>query len=139
MSSETKHQARSSSHSPTTDPETQPQILDSTIVYPEGGLDAWLVVLGAWSGLTASLGLYNTTGVFSVVISKVLLPDDSSSTLGWIFSVYAFVTWLCGVQIGPTFDAMGPRVLILAGSVCTLVGMLALSFCTGEYPHLSCA
>lgn len=27
------------------------------VTYPEGGLRAWLVVLGAWSGLTASLGV----------------------------------------------------------------------------------
>ena len=105
---------------------------DSEITYPEGGRDAWLVVLGAWCGLTSSLGIYNTTGVFEVVISRVLLPDASSSSLGWIFSVYAFVNWVCGVQVGPTFDAMGPRVLILAGSICTLVGIFTLSVSTGK-------
>jgi hypothetical protein len=116
--------------------------LDDEITYPEGGRDAWLVVFGAWCGLTSSLGIYNTSGVFEVVISRVLLPDVSSSSLGWIFSVYAFVNWVCGVQVGPTFDAMGPRVLILAGSVCTLIGIFTLSVSTGKIefqktlPHL---
>ncbi|KAI9371760.1 MFS general substrate transporter [Aspergillus egyptiacus] len=104
-----------------------------TETYPEGGLDAWLVVLGAWCGLTASLGIYNTAGTFEVVVSKVILPESSPSTLGWIFSVYAFVNWICGVQIGPTFDAMGPRALIIAGTICTLGGIFALSFCTEYY------
>jgi MFS family permease len=102
------------------------------ITYPEGGRDAWLVVLGAFCGLTASLGIYNAAGVFEVVISKVILPEESPSTLGWIFSTYAFVNWVCGVQIGPTFDAMGPRGLIIAGSICTLVGIFWLSVCTGK-------
>ncbi|KAI4151051.1 MAG: hypothetical protein LQ340_003726 [Diploschistes diacapsis] len=88
--------------------------VDTEVTYPEGGRDAWLVVLGAWCGLIASLGIYNTAGVFEVVISKVILPEDSPSTIGWIFSVYAFVNWACGVQIGPTFDAMGPRALMIA-------------------------
>ncbi|KAK6814206.1 hypothetical protein RU639_009956 [Aspergillus parasiticus] len=103
------------------------------VTYPEGGRDAWLVVLGAWCGLTASLGIYNTAGVFEVVVSKVLLPEYSQSTIGWIFSVYAFVNWVCGVQVGPTFDAMGPRALIIAGMVCTLIGIFALSVCTEYY------
>ncbi|CRG82840.1 Riboflavin transporter MCH5 [Talaromyces islandicus] len=101
--------------------------------YPEGGRDAWLVVLGAWCGLTASIGIYNTAGVLQVIVSKVLLPDETPSNIGWIFSIYAFVTWLFGVQVGPTFDAMGPRALIVAGTVCTLVGVFALSVCTEYY------
>lgn len=109
-----------------------PGLLDSEITYPEGGRDAWLVVLGAWCGLTSSLGIYNTTGVFEVVVSKIILPRSSSSTLGWIWSVYAFVNWVCGVQVGPTFDAMGPRALMAAGSVCTLVGIFTLSICKGK-------
>lgn len=104
--------------------------------YPEGGRDAWLVVFGAWCGLTASLGIYNTSGVFEVVISQVILPDVSASTLGWVFSIYAFVNWIFGVQVGPTFDAIGPRALISAGTVCTLVGIFTLSLCTGRAPRI---
>ncbi|KAK5130040.1 hypothetical protein LTR08_002514 [Meristemomyces frigidus] len=106
---------------------------EDEVTYPEGGRESWLVVLGAFSGLTASLGIYNTSGVFSAVIASKILPDEAPSTLGWLFSVYAFVVWACGVQVGPTFDAMGPRALIIAGTICTLVGMLSLSFCTEYY------
>ena len=109
-----------------------PAPVDTETTYPEGGRDAWLVVLGAWCGLTASLGIYNTAGVFEVVISRVILPEESPSTLGWIFSIYAFVNWFCGVRVGPTFDAMGPRALIIAGTICTLIGIFSLSVCTGQ-------
>ena len=109
-----------------------PAPVDPEVTYPEGGRDAWLVVLGAWCGLTASLGIYNTAGVFEAVISTVILPDETPSTLGWIFSTYAFVNWVCGVQVGPTFDAMGPRALIIAGTICTVVGIFSLSVCTSK-------
>ncbi|KAL8718357.1 MAG: hypothetical protein Q9225_004498 [Loekoesia sp. 1 TL-2023] len=110
--------------------------VDTKVTYPEGGRDAWLVVLGAWCGLTASLGIYNTAGVFEVVVSKAILPEESPSTLGWIFSTYAFVNWAFGVQVGPTFDAMGPRALIIAGTVCTLIGIFSLSVSTEYYQIL---
>lgn len=110
----------------------EPVPVDAELTYPEGGRDAWLVVFGAWCGLTASLGIYNTAGVFEVVISESILPDEPASTLDWIFSIYAFMTWICGLQIGPTFDAMGPRGLISAGAVCTLIGIFAFSVCNGK-------
>ncbi|KAI9747493.1 MAG: hypothetical protein M1835_002065 [Candelina submexicana] len=103
------------------------------VTFPEGGRGAWLVVLGAFCGLTASLGIYNTAGVFEVVISKVILPKETPSTIGWIFSTYAFVNWVCGVQVGPTFDAMGPRALIIAGTICTSIGVFSFSICTEYY------
>ena len=65
-------------------------------------------------------------------MSGELLPHESKSSVGWIFGIYAFVTWFFGVQIGPTFDAMGPTALMTAGSVCTLAGIFALSACTGK-------
>ena len=107
------------------------------VTYPEGGRDAWLVVLGAWCGLTASLGIYNTTGVFEAVISQVILPAESPSALGWLFSIYAFMFWVCGVQVGPTFDVMGPRALIIAGTICTLVSMYSLSVSTSKISSYS--
>lgn len=103
------------------------------ITYPEGGIEAWLVVLGAFCGLTASLGIYNTSGVFSAVVSQTILPEETPSTLAWLFSIYAFVNWICGVQIGPTFDSFGPRALITAGTVCTLVGIFSLSVSTSKH------
>ncbi|KAH0290604.1 MFS general substrate transporter, partial [Aureobasidium sp. EXF-3399] len=101
--------------------------------YPDGGLQAWLVVLGAFCGLTASVGLYNSTGVLSILLSSSILTTTSASSLGWIFSIYAFVVWSVGVWVGPCFDVFGPRVLLLAGAVCTMLGMMGLSFCDEYY------
>ncbi|KAI1080023.1 major facilitator superfamily domain-containing protein [Whalleya microplaca] len=113
---------------------TDQALVHTDITYPEGGLAAWLVVLGAWCGLTASLGLYNSTGVLEAYISREILPQQSPSTIGWIFGIYSFMTFFCGTQVGPTFDAKGPRGLLIAGSICTLIGIFLLSICT-EYYH----
>lgn len=40
--------------------------------------------------------------------------------------------WGVGVWVGPCFDVFGPRVLLVAGTVCTVLGMMGLSFCDGE-------
>ena len=65
--------------------------------YPEGGSQAWLVVLGAFCGTAASIGLYNTSGLVQAYMARQLLPKESTSKVGWIFGIYAFVTWILGV------------------------------------------
>lgn len=100
--------------------------------YPEGGLRAWLVVLGSWCALTASLGIMNTLGTFQTYISSNQLADYSDGTIGWIFSLYTFLAWFCGIYVGPLFDKYGPRWLILAGSACVVSSMMLLGICSGK-------
>ncbi|KAJ5609719.1 hypothetical protein N7528_010286 [Penicillium herquei] len=102
--------------------------------YPEGGREAWLVVLGSFLGLFGSLGLINTIGTFQAYIESHQLKDYSSGDVGWIFGMFPFLTFFCGVQIGPIFDARGPRALILAGSICEMAFIILLGFCT-QYWH----
>ncbi|KAE8348987.1 putative MFS monocarboxylate transporter [Aspergillus coremiiformis] len=102
--------------------------------YPEGGLEAWLVVFGSWAGLFAALGLVNTIGTFQTYLETHQLKEYGYRSTGWIFGMYAFLTFFCGVQIGPIFDAKGPRFLVFAGSVLVVVQMITLGFCT-QYWH----
>lgn len=53
-------------------PEHFSLILTSIIndAYPEGGLQAWLVVFGAWCGMFASLGIGSTLATFQTQISE---------------------------------------------------------------------
>lgn len=102
--------------------------------YPEGGKEAWLVVLGSFLGLVGSLGLVNTIGTFQAYIQNNQLKDYSSGKIGWIFGMFAFLTFFCGVQVGPIFDARGPRLLVLAGSVFEMAMIILLGFCT-QYWH----
>ena len=106
---------------------TGPQVRDDGHDYPEGGLRAWLVILGSFSGMTASFGILNSAGTFQAYLSTHQLIDESPSAIGWIFSLYAFLTFFCGVQIGPVFDAYGPRWLVFAGTVCLFGGMMGVA------------
>lgn len=102
--------------------------------YPEGGLQAWLVVFGSFCGLLAALGIMNTIGVYQSYIAEHQLSNYSESTIGWISSIYVFLSFGGGLIIGPIFDIYGPRLLVLVGSVCIMLCMMLLGVCT-EYWH----
>ncbi|MCJ1311067.1 hypothetical protein MMC25_004737 [Agyrium rufum] len=104
--------------------------------YPEGGLAAYLVVLGSFAGMLACFGLMNTVGVFQAYLSRNQLASYSESEIGWIFSLYVFLSFFCGVQIGPVFDAQGPRWLILAGSICLIAGVMGVAESTKYYEFI---
>ncbi|KAH7019919.1 major facilitator superfamily domain-containing protein [Ilyonectria destructans] len=98
--------------------------------YPEGGFQAWSVVAGSWFALFASLGLMNTLGTFQAYVLDNQLKGYSEGTVGWVFSIYTFLAFFCGVYIGPVFDKYGPKWLVIAGSAFTVSGMIFMSFCT---------
>ncbi|KAF7533499.1 hypothetical protein G7Z17_g13504 [Cylindrodendrum hubeiense] len=98
--------------------------------YPEGGFQAWSVVAGSWFALFASLGLMNTLGTFQAYVLDNQLKGYNEGTVGWVFSIYTFLAFFCGVYIGPVFDKYGPKWLVIAGSAFTVGGMIFMSFCT---------
>ncbi|KAJ0322270.1 hypothetical protein COL5a_008879 [Colletotrichum fioriniae] len=67
--------------------------------YPEGGKDAWLVVAGAWCAMIPSMGLLNTLAVLQAWVSQNELHGLPESTIGWVFSTYAFFLYFCGAQV----------------------------------------
>lgn len=101
--------------------------------YPEGGREAWLVVLGSWLALLPSLGIMNTLATFQTYISTHQLLGMSEGSIGWIFSLYTFLAFFLGVYIGPIFDKYGPRWLILVGTIFLFLGLMLLSICTGMF------
>lgn len=114
---------------------------DQHHVFPEGGIRAWSVVVGSFSGMVACFGMMNTIGVFQAYLSTHQLRTYNEGTIGWIFSLYVFLSFFCGIQIGPVFDAHGPRLLVLAGSIFIFLSLMLLAVCTSEfslrYPSLS--
>ena len=102
--------------------------------YPEGGLQAWLVVFGGWCGMFASFGIANTLGSLEAYISENQLSTYNPSQIGWIFSLWTFLTFFGGIYIGPLFDVYGPRWLLIPGSICIVLSMFILGICT-QYWH----
>ncbi|OTA90257.1 hypothetical protein M434DRAFT_33778 [Hypoxylon sp. CO27-5] len=109
---------------------------EDTTTYPEGGLDAWLVVLGAWFAMMPSMGLLNTLAVLQAWISENELPDYPESTIGWIFSLYGFSLYFFGVQTGPIFDAHNVYFLIIPGSIGIIASIFFFSVSKDYYQYL---
>ncbi|KAK4494588.1 hypothetical protein PRZ48_013944 [Zasmidium cellare] len=115
------------------DGEDSPAVGDEEPTYPEGGLRAWLVVFGGFSGMMAAFGLMNTVGTYQAYIATHQLSSYSESSIGWIFSVYIFLAFGAGVQVGPLFDKCGPLWLVVFGSVCTFLCIMLLGICTAYW------
>ncbi len=105
--------------------------------YPEGGIRAWLVVLGCWLALFSSLGLMNVLATFQTYVATHQLAEYDAGTIGWIFSLYVFLAFFLGIYIGPLFDKYGPRWLIASGSVLLVLSLMLLSISFGASLHIS--
>lgn len=102
--------------------------------YPEGGWSAWSVVLGSWMASFSTIGMMNSLGIFQTYLEEHQLREYSSGKIGWILGVFSFLAFFCGIQVGPIFDARGPRILVTCGGVGTVLSMILLGFCT-RYWH----
>lgn len=102
------------------------------LTFPEGGLKAWMVVFGSFCAMLSAFGLINSAAVFESYFSEHQLADHSPSQIGWIFSLYLFIVFFVGIQVGPLFDNYGPRGLVVVGGLCISASLLLLSLCKGE-------
>lgn len=100
--------------------------------YPEGGLRAWLVTFGSFCGMGSVFGLINSAGVFEAYFKANQLADHSHSQIGWIFSLYLFLVFFVGIQVGPIFDYYGSRFLVAAASVLIVGSLMLLSISKGK-------
>ncbi len=106
---------------------------EPTLDYPDGGLEAWLVVFGSFCAMVAVFGMIQVSAVFESYFAANQLAEYNASQIGWIFSLYLFIVFFVGIQVGPIFDRFGARILVAAGSLLLAVGIILLGFCTGEY------
>ncbi|KAL2176748.1 major facilitator superfamily domain-containing protein [Thermothelomyces heterothallicus CBS 202.75] len=105
----------------------------TTVDFPEGGLTAWLVVLGSFCAMLSLFGLINSAAVFESYFTTHQLAHKTSSEIGWIFSLYLFIVFFVGIQVGPVFDRFGARVLVAAGTGLIFLSLLLLSWCEEYY------
>ena len=102
------------------------------LTFPEGGLTAWLVVLGSFCAMFSVFGIINMAAVFESWFATHQLAAYDASQIGWVFSLYLFIVFFVGIQVGPLFDRRGPRLLVAIGSLLLVASLLLLGFCTGK-------
>jgi hypothetical protein len=100
---------------------------------PNGGLQAWLQVAGAFFLFFNSWGVVNTFGVFQSYYKTTLIPHVSASTISWIGTTQGFLLFLAGVVAGPFFDKGHMRLLVLLGTFFITLGLMLTSVCTEYY------
>ncbi|KAK3995226.1 riboflavin transporter MCH5 [Cladorrhinum sp. PSN332] len=105
----------------------------TTVDFPEGGVQGWLVVFGSFCAMFSLYGLINSAAVFESYFSINQLKDNTPSEIGWIFSLYLFIVFFVGVQVGPIFDRFGSRMLVAVGSLMIILSLLLLSWCEKYY------
>lgn len=113
--------------SPTKPPDLEASPVDAEEPFPEGGWTAWLVVLGSFCAMFSIYGLINTSAVFEAYFKTNQLREYSHSQIGWIFSLYLFLVFFAGIQVGPIFDRFGPKILVAAGSLLIVTSLMLLS------------
>lgn len=101
--------------------------------FPDGGLEAWLVVFGAWCGLFCTFGFVSCIGVFQEYYETGPLANYSTSTVSWITSTQVWSMIFFGLFFGRVFDLYGPRCLLIIGTVVYIFGLMMTSLATQYY------
>ncbi|KAI9357559.1 putative monocarboxylate transporter [Zopfochytrium polystomum] len=94
--------------------------------YPDGGRDAWTVVIACFALFTTIGGLYSW-GVFQDrLVSDGVAP---ASTLAWIGSLQASIEAMIALPGARLVAAYGPRRVALLGTALVTAGPVLASFC----------
>ncbi|KAK9465951.1 major facilitator superfamily domain-containing protein [Lipomyces arxii] len=112
------------------------KVLEDELTYPDGGLHAWLVVVGSWCAMVCAFGIWNSVGVLQAWLATHQLAEYSEGNISWIFSVFSFLFFFCGVQIGPLFDRYGLKPLVLPGSVGFVASLMLFSVSKKYYQFM---
>ncbi|KAI9454244.1 MFS general substrate transporter [Lactarius psammicola] len=95
---------------------------------PDGGLQAWLVVLGASCATFATSGFAVSWGVFQDYYENVLLKGTSPSTIAWIGSTQFALIFFPALISGRLFDLGYLRTTLIIASV----NLVACTFSIAE-------
>lgn len=104
--------------------------VNDTLSIPDGGLTAWLQVLGSFFLFFNNWGLINAFGVYQTYYMTTLLKTESPAAIAWIGSVQSFLLDFCGPLMGPIYDAGYFKLLIFVGTFLVVFGHMMLSLCT---------
>lgn len=103
--------------------------------FPDGGLRAWLVVLGGFCSLFCTFGLVNCVGVFQEYYLRGPLRDYSASTVSWITSLQVFTMTFGGAVVSIPSDSFRECLLTVVSSLagCTTRTALGRSSWAGRW------
>ena len=105
---------------------------------PNGGLVAWLQVLGSFMLFFNTWGFLNTFGVFQTYYESGALFSESSSNIAWIGGIQAYMLLTVSFFSGPIYDRGYLRTLVSVGSLAIVFGLMMLSISKTYWEVLLC-
>ncbi|KAJ4506392.1 hypothetical protein HRR83_003065 [Exophiala dermatitidis] len=94
---------------------------------PDGGIRAWLQVLGCWLVFFNVWGFTFSFGPFQSYYELDLLKDTSPSNISWVGTIAAYLLILTGVISGPAFDLGYYKMMLFGGAAMSSFGIFMLS------------
>ncbi|KAH8834675.1 MFS general substrate transporter [Flagelloscypha sp. PMI_526] len=116
----------------------KPAIAPPAVEYPDGGLEAWLVVLGGVICNVVAFGYVTSYGVFQSYYEQFPLRDQSPSNIAWIGSIQAFMLFFPGLFGGALFDAGWFRLPLFLSSAGLVLFTFLLGQATKYYQFVLC-
>ncbi|KAF8454890.1 major facilitator superfamily domain-containing protein [Terfezia claveryi] len=102
---------------------------------PDGGLQAWLQVLGAHAVAMVTWGYSSSIGFFQAHYLDVL-PSSTQSDISWIGSTQIFCLLFVGTFSGVALDVGYFPLLMTIGAILLLLGIFMTSLATSYYQLL---
>lgn len=99
---------------------------------PDGGLVAWLQVLGSFMIFFNTWGVVNSFGVYQTYYENNFLQSEGASRISWIGSIQGFLLMSSGTFAGPLFDLGYYRYLLVIGLILSVLGVMMTSIAS-EY------
>lgn len=109
--------------------EPQKPSANNASTIPNGGLQAWMQVVGSFVLFFNTWGVLNTFGEYQTYYESGRLFTQSSSNISWIGSIQAFCVMVVGFLSGPIYDRGYLRYLLVVGSFLIVFGHMMLSLC----------
>lgn len=106
--------------------------------YPEGGIKAYTVVFGAFTGLVPVFGAFNMTSVIETYLQNHQLKDQTTTAIGWIFSLFQFMTCFTSIFSGFIFDNYGCKSLMITGTILYFLSLFLMGECTKIWHFVLC-
>lgn len=103
-----------------------------------GDASAWWVLLGVFLSLFPAFGFMVSIGTLQDYWGMHQLSNYSPRDIGWIPSVFVYLSLALGLWVGPLFDRYGPRWIELVGSACYLVMIFLLAECKRYWQIMLC-
>ncbi|KAK3675169.1 hypothetical protein LTR78_005103 [Recurvomyces mirabilis] len=137
-----KKEAYESSYDKTTSP-TDSDLVPATIATPvaavplqDGGMRAWLQVLGSFLVFSNLWGFVFAFGSFQSFYQLDYLSDQTPSDISWIGTIATGLLIFVGILSGPLFDLGYFRSMLIVGGLGETLAIFLLSLCTKYYQIL---